>query len=197
MLAYISGKILHIDFTHVIVQTSGGLGYELVINELVYSKIFDTKETSLFVYHSISENGQSLFWFYDLEERNFFKELIKISGVGGRVAQMILSLGVSRLKSAIANDDKKTLESVKWVGKKMAEKIILEFKDKDFILQNTSSDISQDVIQTHIPNDVESQILSTLSLMWYNTQKVKEVLREIPSELTTLEQILPYVIKKM
>jgi len=47
----------------------------------------------------------------------------------------------------------------------MAEKIILEFKDKDFILQNTSSDISQDVIQTHIPNDVESQILSTLSLM--------------------------------
>jgi Holliday junction DNA helicase RuvA len=92
MLAHISGKILHLDFTHVIVQTSSGLGYELVINELVYSKILDMSEVSLFVYHSISENGQSLFGFLDIEERIVFKELIKISGVGGRVAQMILSL---------------------------------------------------------------------------------------------------------
>ncbi len=196
MLAHISGKILHIDFTHVIVQTSGGVGYELVINELVYSKIFDRWEISLFVYHSISENGQALFGFIDIQERNFFKELIKISGVGGRVAQMILSLWVPRLKSAIANDDKKTLESVKWVWKKMAEKIILEFRDKDFISQVETQDTST-ILQTHIPNDIETQILSTLSLMWYNTKKVQEILAEVPENFTTIEQILPYVIKKM
>lgn len=199
MLAHISGKILHLDFTHVIVQTSSGLGYELVINELVYSKILDMSEVSLFVYHSISENGQSLFGFLDIEERNVFKELIKISGVGGRVAQMILSLWVARLKSAIANDDKKTLESVKWVGKKMAEKIILEFHDKDWVLtssDDTSWSISKN-ISSNIPSDLESQILSTLTLMWYNLQKVQEILKEVPEELSTLEQILPYVIKKM
>jgi Holliday junction resolvasome RuvABC DNA-binding subunit len=115
------------------------------------------------------------------------------------VAQMILSLWVARLKSAIANDDKKTLESVKWVWKKMAEKIILEFHDKDWVLtssDNTSWSISKN-ISSNIPSDLESQILSTLTLMWYNLQKVQEILKEVPEELSTLEQILPYVIKKM
>jgi Holliday junction DNA helicase RuvA len=199
MLAHISGKILHIDFTHVIVQTSSWLGYELVINELVYSKIFDLAEVSLFVYHSISENGQSLFGFSDIEERNVFKELIKISGVGGRVAQMILSLWVARLKSAIANDDKKTLESVKWVWKKMAEKIILEFHDKDWVISgwNEESWETPNKVSSNLPRDTESQIISTLTLMGYNLQKVQQVLQEVPPELTTIEQILPYVIKKM
>lgn len=194
-MAYISGNILHIDSGSIIIVWSSGIGYELLINERIYGHFSDKTQGTLFVYHAISENAQSLFWFLDISERNMFKELIKISGVGGRVAQMILSLGVTRLKQAIVNEDKKTLESVKWVGKKMAEKIILELKDKDFLegilIWEKEVFVSKEVPPLH------EQILSTLTLMGYNAQKVQEVLHTIPSEMSDISQMIPYVIRNI
>lgn len=194
-MAYISGNILHIDSGSIIIVGSSGIGYELLINERIYGHFADKTQGTLFVYHAISENAQSLFGFLDISERNMFKELIKISGVGGRVAQMILSLGVTRLKQAIVSEDKKTLESVKWVGKKMAEKIILELKDKDFLegilVWEKEVFVSKEVPPLH------EQILSTLTLMGYNAQKVQEVLHTIPSEMSDISQMIPYVIRNI
>lgn len=85
------------------------------------------------MYHHITDAGQALFGFETLDEKQLFTELIKISGVGGRVAMQILSLGKNRLISAVQNDDKKTIEGIKGIGKKMAEKIIFELQDKDFV----------------------------------------------------------------
>ena len=198
MISYIKWEIKNIDISTVIILPSSWVWYEFVINELIFSKIHDKKEVELFVFHAISENWQSLFWFLDLEDRVLFKELIKISWVWWRVAQTILSLWSQRLKQAILDDDKKTLESIKWVGKKMAEKIVLELQDKD-IVKNAwfAKQDSKSENETPINKDLKKEILTSLTLMWYNPKKIEEILQNLPSNYSTIESIIPYVIKNI
>ena len=198
MISYIKWEIKNIDISTVIILPRSWVWYEFVINELIFSKIHDKKEVELFVFHAISENWQALFWFLDLEDRVLFKELIKISWVWWRVAQTILSLWSQRLKQAILDDDKKTLESIKWVGKKMAEKIVLELWDKE-IIKNVWTSIKQEnkIIENSLDKDLKKEILSSLTLMWYNPKKIEEILQNLPSNYSTIESIIPYVIKNI
>lgn len=202
MISYIKWVIKNIELNSIIVLTESWVGYELVINELVYSKIYDKTEVELFVFHAISENAQSLFWFLDIEDRKIFKELIKISWVWWRVAQTILSLWTHRLKEAILNEDKKTLESIKWVGKKMAEKIVIELSDKDFVknveFEKTSSSSTKNTSDiVNIDINLKKEIISSLSLMWYNVKDIENVLQNMPEWFDSVEKIIPYVIKNI
>jgi len=202
MISYIKWVIKNIELNSLIILTESWVGYEIVINELIYSKIYDKREAELFIFHAISENAQSLFWFLDIEDRKIFKELIKISWVWWRVAQTILSLWTHRLKEAILNEDKKTLESIKWVGKKMAEKIVIELSDKDFIKSvefekissNTKSKNSNNV---NIDNNLKKEIISSLSIMWYNVKDIEHVLQTLPDWCDSIEKIIPFVIKNI
>ncbi|MDP5038988.1 MAG: Holliday junction branch migration protein RuvA, partial [Candidatus Gracilibacteria bacterium] len=183
-----------------IILTESGIGYEIIINELIYSKIYNKNEVELFIFHSISENSQSLFGFINIEDRKIFKDLIKISGVGGRVAQTILSLGTIKLKQAILNEDKKTLESIKGVGKKMAEKIVIELSDKDFVknseFEKTNDNKTIENI-SNIDSNLKKEIISSLSLMGYNVKDIEIVLQNIPKGFDTVDTIIPYVIKNI
>lgn len=200
MLSYIKWQIKNIELNSVIVLTDSWVWYEIIINELTFAKIHDKNEIEMFLFHNITENGQTLFWFLEIDDRVFFKELIKISGVWWRVAQTILSLWLARLKTAILEDDKKTIESIKWVWKKMAEKIVLELSDKD-IVKNfviTKTDSMQKVKNvSNIDNSLKQEILSTLTLMWYSSKKVEEILWNLPTWLKTAQEIIPYVIKNI
>lgn len=198
MISYISGNVLHLDFTSVIILSEWWIWYEVFINERIFAVIWEQKEVGLFVYHQISENNQSLFWFASFEEREFFKELIKIPGVWGKVAQNILSLGYHALLDAVLSEDKGMLSSIKWVGKKMTEKILLELKDKDFI-KNTSHTAHSQAHGSSMTqkNIIFSEVISTLVAMWYNGKKVEEVLQSMPSDLKQVSEIVPYVIKNI
>lgn len=200
MLSYIKWQIKNIEPTSVIILPESWVWYEIIINELIYAHIHDRQEVEVFVYHSISENGQTLFWFLTFEDRRLFKELIKISWVWWRVAQNILSLWTSRLKTAILEDDKKTIESIKWVGKKMAEKIVLELGDKEFIKTFERENIpstKKSWNNYQLKKDMKSEIISSLTLMWYNAKKVEDILQELPEGYDTIDKIIPYVIKKI
>lgn len=200
MISYIKWKIKNIELNQVIILTDSWIWYEIIINELLYSKIYDKSEIELFIFHSISENWQTLFWFIDYDDRQLFKELIKISWIWWRVAQNILSLWSNRLKAAITEDDKKTIESIKWVGKKMAEKIVIELQDKEIIknheikTEKKSWNLKEN---SWLKKDLRSEILSTLTIMWYNWKKVETILDNLPEELVSLEKIIPYVIKNI
>ena len=122
MIGYITWKILEITPSSILILPEWWVGYEIGINEISYATLAARENCELYVYHHITEWGQSLFGFETQEEKQLFTELIKISGVWGKVAQQILSLWKSRLISAVQSDDKKTIESVKGIGKKMAEK---------------------------------------------------------------------------
>jgi len=196
MIWYINWDIISIDEWIVLVNTNFWVGYEVIINELIYSKIMWQDKVELFIHHHITENSQSLFWFLTIEDKKLFKELIKISWVGGRVWQAILSLWWNKLKEAILNEDKKIIESIKWVWKKMAEKIVLELKDKDFI-KNYMPNYNKKDTTTNIDASIKSQILETLTEMWYDSKIILEVLETLPEDKKTIDDILPFVIKNM
>jgi len=92
MIAYISGKVLDISETSVLIMPPSGVGYDVAINELTYSKIATQEDIDLYIHHHISEATQALYGFVEAEEKKVFLELIKISGIGGKVALSILSL---------------------------------------------------------------------------------------------------------
>lgn len=195
MISYLSWKIIELDFTHVTILTSGWVWYEVWINELTYSKLWLESEVWMYVYHHITEGNQSLFGFVEAEEKKVFSELIKISWVWGKVAMQILSLWIERLVIAIQGEDNKTIEWIKWIGKKMAEKIIIELRDKDFwVVVGDTETIKK---ANTIPADLHSSIKSTLTNMGYNPRDIDKVLSVLPEWMTNAWEIIPYVIKEL
>ncbi len=199
MIGYIVGKIIEITDTQVLVLTSGWVAYELGINEVIFSQIATKEDVELYVHHHITEGNQSLFAFVSLEEKKLFQELLKISGVGGKVALQILSLGKDVLIEAVQQDDKKMIESVKGIGKKMAEKIVLELKDKDFVKSHVSvwSQRSSSPEQIKLPATLLENIKGTLQNMGYQNRDIERVLSSLPEELQDASEILPYMIKEL
>ena len=195
MIWYIQGSVKDITEQNILIMTSGWVWYEIHINEKTYWNLVWKSETELYIYHNITENNQSLFWFATSEEKKIFSELIKISGVWGKVAQNILSLWAEKLSTAVMLEDKVTIESIKWIGKKMAEKIILELKDKDFIKyseveKNTSEN-------SKISPLTKSQIIETLTAMWYNKDQILTTIGNVPESMESVDDILPFVIKNI
>ncbi len=193
MISYISWKIIDIDYNSVDILTKCGVAYEIIINEKTYSKIYSFKEASLFIYHNITENSESLFWFTSKDEKKVFKELIKISGIGWKVAIQILSIWVSTFLEAIKNEDNKIIESIKWIGKKMAEKIILELKWKDFWIDFVETKQKVNFIDKNLYDSIKSTLVS----MWYNFRDIEKILDNMPKDYTIAEDIIPFVIKEL
>ena len=199
MIAFLKWSILDISPAQVLVLTQSGLGYEAFINEVTSLSLASETETELHIYHHISEATQSLYGFQTIEEKKVFTELIKISWVGWKVALLILSLGIEKLAQAVLLDDKKTIESIKWIWKKMAEKIVLELKDKDFILSaGTSTQTSGSKEQSsHLHVLTQTQIVETLTSMGYNREAVFREIDQLPDEFSELWDIIPYLVKKL
>lgn len=200
MIAYLSWEIIDLDSNKLVLLTNGGVGYEIWISDITYSNLNLWAEISFHIYHHKTENSESLFWFLEKTEKQIFEELIKISWVGWKVAIQILSLWVNTLSSAINSSDNKMIESVKWIWKKMAEKIILELKDKDFI--KTSAQVStfkkEGVEQSiKIERNLYEDIISTFTNMWYDKKSIEKALTKISPELSTMEDIIPAVIKEI
>lgn len=202
MIGYLSGHILDISDTQILILTTSWVWYEVWINEVSYRELITRESTELYIYHHITESAQSLFGFLTSDEKKLFTELIKISGVGGKVALQILSLGKQQLIEAVQQNDKAVIESIKGIGKKMAEKIVLELKDKDFVKHYVSDNLGDAgpcslQNQISLPADTLENIKSTLQNMWYQTRDIERVLQGIPEDLKSVEQILPYMIREL
>lgn len=130
MIALLSGNFLHKTPTRVVVD-AGGVGYEVHISLNTYSAIANLKAGSLFTHLKIAEDAFTLYGFWEEAEKDIFLKVIGVSGVGAGTARMMLnSLKPQELAQAIAQSNIKALESIKGIGKKTAERIVLELKDK-------------------------------------------------------------------
>lgn len=196
MISYIKWKIIELDFNLVTILTNSWVGYELGINELIYANLTLEEETELFVYHHKTENSEMLFWFTSKFEKKIFTELIKISWVWWKIAMQILSLWAERLISSAKIWDNKTIESIKWVWKKMAEKIILEFRDKDFGIEIVAQK-TENPGKIFIEKNLLDSIKSTLTNMGYDKNEVEKILQNLPEDLTDAGTIIPYVIRNL
>lgn len=196
MIGYISGKIIHISEGSVLVVSQWGIGYEIAINEPTFAKIYAQEEVDLYIYHHISEATQALYGFLNIEDKKIFLELIKISGVGGKVALSLLSLGTDYIIQSVQNEDKAAIEQIKWIWKKMAEKIILELKDKDFVKAKIVTQ-SKTTSQTTLSSSLLENIKQTLGDMGYRPRDIERVFSLLPDDINSPEQILSFAIKEL
>ena len=130
MIAYLEGKFSYKNPALVYVDVNG-VGYEVNISLNTYSHIQKLKEGKLFTYMQVKEDAHNLFGFFDNYEKEMFVMLISVSGIGATTARMMLSsMKPDELSRAIVRGDVRLLESVKGIGKKTAERVVLELKDK-------------------------------------------------------------------
>ena len=131
MIAYLDGKLAYKDPSYVIID-AGGVGYQVKISLQTYSALHNTEERcKLHTLLIVREDSHTLFGFFAIEERNLFEDLISVSGIGPNTAMVMLSsLSSGEIKHALVTEDAKTIQSIKGIGLKTAQRAIIELKDK-------------------------------------------------------------------
>jgi len=165
MIALIKGQVRSLCAPVACILTNSGVGYEIELPIPDFCTLTLGDEVSLFTHLHIREDAQSLFGFIDQKDKEIFKKLIKINGVGAKMALAILStLNGDELKHAIIYDDETLLIKVPGIGKKTAQRLIIELKDKlDNLENNTETQTHPDISSTnfsYISKEVESALLS-------------------------------------
>ncbi len=131
MINHIVGKVFEVNPAYVIIETSGGVGYYINISLATFSEIKDKESIRLLTHFIVKEDGQTLYGFATEEERELFKLLLTVNGIGPNTSRLILSsMSVGEVLNAIATEDVKAIQSVKGIGAKTAQRVVMELKDK-------------------------------------------------------------------
>ncbi|HPG92658.1 MAG TPA: Holliday junction branch migration protein RuvA [Clostridia bacterium] len=188
MLDFICGEIVEINGDKVVVENNG-IGYMMTVSGNAARNFAVGEKAQLFTYLQVKQDGLALFGFYSKEEKNMFLQLITVNGVGPKMAVTILSgIKIMDLAVAIVNQDTRTLSSVKGLGKKTSERIVLELKEK----MSEYEMCAMGNIKTDIGDEAVS-VLRTLGISEYNaTKKVQEA---IENGAKTTEEILSHALK--
>lgn len=192
MIGFVRGNFIHKSPAMILVDVNG-VGYELHISLNTYSNIQALDKGQLHTYLQIKEDSQTLFGFFDVQEKELFIQLISVSGVGAATARMMLSsVKPEEIVRAIVQGNTTLLESIKGIGRKSAERIILELKDK---MTKTSYHTN---ISPLINNTLEHDALNALIALGIarptGEQAVQRVLKAEPS-LSKVEDIIKKALK--
>ena len=195
MIAYLNGRLAYKDPTYVIIDIQG-VGYEIKISLNTFSKIKDEERCKLHTYLHIKEDGHTLFGFAETSEKRLFLLLISISGLGPSTGLMVLSsLSPEEIENAILNEDARTIQSVKGIGAKTAQRIILELKDK--IGKDLHADPSA-IISLSSQNTIRNEALSALITLGINkavAQKSIDKISKGSDHQMSLEELIKLALK--
>ena len=178
---------------------TGGIGYKIFSSNSTMSRIIKDKEITIYTYLNVREDALDLFGFSSEEELSTFKMLISVSGVGPKVGLAILSaLQPAEFAMAVVTNDSKTLTMAQGVGKKMAEKIIVELKDK---LKGVSlSDIVSDndsVQPSNISHSVFEEAVNALMVLGYTAYEARQAVKISIPEADSLEELIKISLKQL
>ncbi len=195
MFAYLKGKLAHKDPTFVILDING-VGYEVKISLNTFSKIKDQENIQLFTHFHVKEDAQILFGFADIYEKQTFLHLVSISGVGPSTGLMVLSsLTPQEVEQAILSEDVGTIQGVKGIGTKTAQRIILELKDK-VGKDNSGGDLLNLPISRQ--NTTRNEALAALVTLGINKaaaqKSVDKILKGSSSDIS-LEDLIKLALK--
>ncbi|MGA9269449.1 MAG: Holliday junction branch migration protein RuvA [Lutimonas sp.] len=193
MITHIRGRLVEKHPDHVVVECNG-LGYFLVISLQTFSNLPDQENIYLYTYQVIREDAHILYGFYSKTEREVFKLLLSVSGVGPSTAiTMLSSMDTEEIQEAIAHENVSKIQSVKGIGLKTAQRVIVDLRDK--ILK--SYEISEE-LQT--PNNtIRNEALSALEVLGFNKKKVEKTIQVILQEEpnTSLEDLIKKSLKNL
>ncbi|BDD11306.1 Holliday junction ATP-dependent DNA helicase RuvA [Fulvitalea axinellae] len=195
MIAYLKGALAHKEPAFVIVDV-GGMGYEVRISLNTYAALKNEESYKLVTYLHVKEDAQILYGFSEGSEKRLFMQLIGISGVGPNTALTILSsMDANDLKRAIVSEDAKTVQSVKGIGAKTAQRIILELKDK---LAKEGFDQKVDAalgVAHYAVKEDALTALTTLGIAKATAEKsIDTILKKAASDITT-EEVIKLALK--
>ncbi|MBN1926734.1 MAG: Holliday junction branch migration protein RuvA [Prolixibacteraceae bacterium] len=193
MIEYLNGRLVELNPAHVVLDLNG-TGYYVHVSLNTYSALSGKQNARLYIHEVIREDAHSLYGFSDFDERELFRLLISVSGVGANTGILLLSsLNVNELRGAIVSDDVNRLKSVKGIGLKTAQRIIVELKDK-----LAKEPVGSDIFIT-ANNTTRAEALSalvTLGFVKKNAEKVIDsVIRDNPEK--SVEQIIKDALKLM
>lgn len=191
MYEFIKGKIVELTPAYAIIETSG-IGYFIHISVSSYSQMQGKQEGTLFLYLAIREDAHVLYGFANKTEREIFRLLISVSGIGPNTARMVLSsLPVPEIQKAIREGNVNMLQSVKGIGAKSAQRIIVDLKDKVGI----SSEDEQ--IFSSVNNTLKNEALSALDVLGFNKKSTEKVLEKLilSKPETTVEELIKQALK--
>jgi len=201
MIDFVKGKIDELTPATAVIECAGGVGYALNISLNTYSAIQDKQEVKLYVYEAIREDAWVLFGFASKAERELFLLLLTVSGVGGNTARMVLSsFSVSELATIITENNDRLLATVKGLGKKTAQKIILELKDKVASLVETPSDsLAMVSVPVAFNKEVHDEAVEALKMLGFppapTSKVVKGILTEDPD--APIEKVIKLALKML
>ncbi len=178
MLIWLKGKIEYKNEKTIGLEINN-LGYEIFVNDFLLNKIKIDQEQKLYVHLYLRENTLELYGFETKEELDFFRELISISGIGPKSALAILSLvQLKELKKAVSRGDITFLTKVSGIGKKTAERVVLELKEKIKKIKDES---------IRYESETDGQVLDALVNLGYSVVEARRALRELPEEIKGVE----------
>ncbi|MFN3759092.1 MAG: Holliday junction branch migration protein RuvA [Algoriphagus aquaeductus] len=195
MIAYLSGRLVFKDPTYVIIDV-GGIGYQVKISLQTYSKIKDEEQIRLLTFLHIKEDAHTLYGFKEESEKRLFLLLISINGVGPNTGLMILSsLSTDEIEQAILSGDVGTIQAVKGIGAKTAQRIILELKDK---IGKSSSELTAPLGFLKSSNKIREEALQALITLGFPRavaeKNIAQVLKKTTGEIS-LEDLIKASLK--
>ena len=197
MIEYVKGEIAEITPAVAIIDCNG-LGYAVNISLNTYSAIQGKSNCKLYIYEAIREDAYILYGFADKQERELFLLLISVSGIGGNTARMILSaLSPSELINVISSENANLLKTVKGIGLKTAQRVIVDLKDKIKTTGDTTSTITG--LAGTMNSQVQEEAVAALTMLGFvaapSQKVVMAILKEEPD--ITVEKVIKLALKRL
>lgn len=183
MFSFIRGTVIATEMTSAsILVEKTGLGLEIFISPQTLSGLRSGDNVELWLHHHITEVSQTLFGFLEISERSLFRSLIRVSGIGGKTALNMLALGSDTLLTAIENEDDKILASIPGIGKKTAQKIIVDLKGSIHFSGEKNGKNRANITEN-------SPLFSSLVAMGYDKNRVESIIETLDPALPLEEQV--------
>ena len=199
MIEYIRGTIAELTPTQAVIDC-GGMGYGLSISLNTYSAIQGQREARLYVYESIREDAYQLFGFASRQERELFLLLISVASIGGQTARTVLSAFTpAELAAAIRSENERMLRSVKGIGPKAAQRIIVELKDKIPLALGETTDTAPASTAAVANKEIVEEAVAALTMLGFPPAPSQKTVLAIVKDSPTLavEQIIKQALKML
>ncbi len=191
MIAFIEGELVEKNPAYVVINCSG-VGYLIHISLNTYSKLPDSGRVKLHTSLIIREDAHTLFGFFLQNEKNLFKHLISVSGVGPNTARMILSsLSVEEVNQAIVGNNASVLQAVKGIGAKSAQRIVVDLKDR---IEKEGFIAEENLVQSN--NTLREEALSALVMLGYNKPVAQKTINQILKKNAGVDMSVEQLIKE-
>jgi Holliday junction DNA helicase RuvA len=193
MITHLKGRLVEKNPTYVVIECSG-VGYFVNISLHTFSNILDSESIQLYTHLQVKEDSHTLFGFAEKSEREIFRLLLSVSGIGSSIARtMLSSLTPVQIKNAIASGDVPTIQAVKGIGAKTAQRVILDLKDKVLKIYDI------DEVSPNSNNTNKEEALSALEVLGFARRQSEKAVDKVLSQDPTLsvEDIIKHALKNL